>query len=110
MDLDALFPARDHPDAAHAAGVAAACARLGRDAEWLADDGYEHAIVAGVVDGARVAWVERRSQERRGWEDVDYFLRARAGDGATQEWTVDTYNPYFGCDVGHLRWHGDDLV
>lgn len=92
------------------AAIAAACARLGRPGEWVADDGYEHAIVGAAVDGERVAWVERRSRMDGGWEDVDYHLRARIGDEPLFEWIADTYNPYFGCDVGFMRWFGERVV
>lgn len=108
--VDPRFPPRHDLDLAQRAAIAQVCARIDRPEEWLADDGYEHTIVGGAVDGARTAWVERRSQLRGGWEDVDYFLRVRAGDALVREWVVDTYNPYFGCDVGELRFCGDTVA
>src|SRR5688572_20098835 len=106
METGALFPERDEIDAACAAGIAEACERLDCAHEWIADDGFEHQIVGGAVDGARVAWVEKRARSDGGWEDVEYRLRMRAGDVLVREWVVDTYNPHFGCDVGYLRWWG----
>lgn len=110
METDALFPERDEIDAACAAGIAEACERLDCAHEWIADDGFEHEIVGGAVDGARVAWVEKRARSDGGWEDVEYRLRMRAGDVLVREWVVDTYNPHFGCAVGYLRWWGEDVV
>ncbi len=92
------------------AAIAAACARLGVADEWIAEDGYEHAIVGAAVEGSRVAWVERRSRMDGGYEDIDYYLRARVGDERVLEWIVDTYNPYFGCDVGFMRWFGERVA
>jgi hypothetical protein len=110
MDVAALFPEREEADEAQEVAIAEVCARLGSPREWVADDGYEHTIVGGAVDGERVAWVERRSSGDEGWEDVDYFLRMRVGEVLVREWVVDTYNPYFGCDVGYLRWWGEDVI
>jgi hypothetical protein len=109
MDQHALFPERE--DDRDEQAIAAACARLDRPACWTAADGHEHAIVGAAVDGGRVAWVEKRAHTTAGgWEDVDYFLYLCAGDELLREWTVETYNPYFGCEVGHLRWWGDEVV
>lgn len=109
--LAAVFPpaldASQRPDD----GAAQACARLGRPREDVDEDGYEREILAGAVDGDRLAWVERRARTSPGgWEDVDYHLRVQVGDVITREWTVDTYNPYFGCDVGALRLYADTVV
>lgn len=90
--------------------IAAACARLGRPGEWIDEHGYEHAIVGAALDGPRVAWVERKSRTDGGWEDIDYHLRGRVGDEQALEWVVDTYNPYFGCTVGFMRWFGDRVA
>lgn len=98
----------EHEDAETA--IDEACARLGRPRRWVADDGYEHEIVGGAVDGARVAWVERRCQDDGGYEDVDYFLRVADGGDLARAWTVDTYNPYFGCDVHELSFWTDRVV
>ena len=110
MDLDEVFPHLDDA-AAGATGIAEACARLGCPNAWIADDAAEHEIVAGAVDGERLAWVERRALiPDSGWEDIEYTLCMRLGAGPVREWIVDTYNPYFGCTVGYMRWWGDSVV
>ncbi|WAS94181.1 hypothetical protein [Nannocystis punicea] len=110
MDVRELFPERDEIDEVQAAAIAAVAARLGMEREWLAEDDYIHEIVGGAIDGERVAWVERRTKDDGGWVDVDYSLRMRVGEVLVREWVVDTYNPYFGCDVGYLRWWGEAVV
>lgn len=108
MKMDALFP-DDEPDTTEA--IAAACARLGLPEEWSDAAGYEHSIVGGAVDGDRVAWVEQKSRTTSGgWQDVDFYLNMCAGDDLLREWMVETYNPYFGCTVHHLRWSGDEVL
>lgn len=110
MDVGALFPEWEEVGEEQAAAIAAVCARLGMEREWLTEDDYIHAIVGGALEGERVAWVEKVEKDDGGWVDVDYFLRMRVGATQVREWTVDTYNPYFGCEVGHLRWWDDSVV
>lgn len=109
MDLDEVLPFVDD-EAAEPTGIAEACARLGCPTMWIADDAAEHEIVAGAVDGERLAWVERRWLICGDYEDVEYTLCMRSGAGPMREWIVDTYNPYFGCTVGYMRWWGDSVV
>ncbi|MFY0536898.1 hypothetical protein [Nannocystis pusilla] len=110
MDVGALFPEWEEVGEEQPAAIAAVCARLGVEREWLTEDDYVHAIVGGAVEGERAAWVEKVEKDDEGWVDVDYFLRMRVGEAQVREWTVDTYNPYFGCEVGHLRWWDDAVV
>lgn len=92
----------DHEDEDEAA-IDEVCVCLGRPRQWLADDGFEHTIVGGAVDGPRVAWVERRCRDDGGWVDVEFCLRVRIAGALVRVWCVETYNPYFGCEVGLVR-------
>lgn len=87
-----------------------ACARLGWPRQWLAVDGHEHTIIAGAVDARRVVWVERRFRGDPTWDDVEYTLWVAVDGALTLAWTVETYNPYFGCEVGFLRLGADEVV
>ncbi|PCC71214.1 hypothetical protein SAMN02745121_04822 [Nannocystis exedens] len=108
--MGALFPEWDEVSEEQPAAIAAVCARLGVEREWLTKDDFIHAIVGGAVEGERVAWVEKVEKDDGGWVDVDYFLRMRVGETQIRERVVDTYNPYFGCEIGHLRWWDDAVV
>ena len=93
------------------AAIDEVCVRLERAREWVDADRRAHAIVGGAVDGDRIAWVERSELDAAGgWEDIDYTLRVTVDGAPVLEWIVDTYNPYFGCDVGHLRFAGEGVV
>jgi hypothetical protein len=86
--------------------------RLGRPPVRKDADGYEREIVGACVsaDGARLAWIEGRSKlVGRIW-DVEFVLHATVDGRETITWTVDTYNPFFGCAVGWMGWMGDDVV
>ena len=110
LDPDELFPSRDEPDEGMTAAIAAVCARLGRAIEVAGPGRARSTIVGGAIDGERVAWVEQRWQDA-GYPDIEeYTLTMRAGDGRERAWIVETYNPWFGCEVYLLRWFGDEVV
>jgi hypothetical protein len=83
---------------------------------WQDERGYEHAIEDEAVhpDKGHVAYVECRQKwiERDGrpWLDIEYRLKVRRDGRLALDWEIDTYNPAFGCEVGHLGWHGDWVV
>jgi len=91
---------------------------LGRPARYVDAEGYERAIVAAATHGltGALAYAERRSKRRRGYSrslrrwgylDIHFHLRVRERSGREAAWEVQTYNPYFGCDVRFLEWYGD---
>lgn len=64
--------------------------------------GQPRDVLDGDIDTfGRIAWIERA-------EDT-FFLRT-AGGGPEISREIETYNPYFGCDVHYMRWWGDDIV
>jgi hypothetical protein len=92
--------------------IAAVAVRLGRPARFKDAAGYEREIVGACVgaDGARLAWIEARSKWLANVMDVDFVLHATDRGRETITWTVETYNPFFGCEVGWMGWMGDDVV
>lgn len=86
---------------------------LGRSLRQLDETGYEREITAGCIHPTKgwPAWVESKCKELQGgmW-DVEYRLKALLDARVVIDWAVETYNPFFGCRVGHLAWHGDRVV
>jgi hypothetical protein len=81
--------------------------------EPYADEhGYLWQVTAAAVDeeAGRTAWVEWRERDAGRVVDAHYYLKARDGEGLVVRWEIETYNPYFGCRVGYLGWHGGDVV
>jgi len=107
IDVEELFPGREAPDEAMQAAIAAVCVRLGRAVD-VVRDGQVSTVVAGAIDGERVAWVEQRWRDA-GYEDIDGYELYVDGAGSRM-WEIDTYNPWFGCTIHFMRWYGDDLV
>lgn len=65
--------------------------------------GDDRGVVAGHIDAnGRIAWIEAA--------DGTFYLRT-AGPGVPRLFReIETYNPYFGCDVSYLQWWGDEVV
>jgi uncharacterized protein (TIGR02996 family) len=92
--------------------TAQAAAVLNRPVQFLDSAGYEMEITAAAVSlwTQAVAYVESRSKWIGELHDIRYHLRLRDPAGRTAEWEVESYNPYFGCDVRFLEWFGDVAV
>jgi hypothetical protein len=82
------------------------CAQLGRPAFLVDADGYECEIIdaAQSASGA-IAYVESRAKALDGGI-VDVSIRIHLVEGADRHDSVDieSYNPFFGCDVRRLEW------
>jgi uncharacterized protein (TIGR02996 family) len=89
-----------------------AATSLGRPVRFTDAEGYEMEIGAAVVctQTAAVAYVESRSLWRGHHHDIRYHLRICGVTGERVEWEVESYNPYFGCDVGFLEWYWDRVL
>jgi hypothetical protein len=88
------------------------CRALGRLPHFIDEDGYEHEVIAAALmpENERLGWVEYRSKDINGFVDIAFHLRARVRGKLVIEWEVETYNPYFGCQVEYLAWHGERIV
>jgi hypothetical protein len=86
--------------------------QLGRPVVYTDSEGYEREIVgAAAADGGRkMAWVEGRSKSIGNVMDVEFILHAKTSAADLPSWTVETYNPYFGCQVGYMGWSGEQVV
>ena len=87
---------------------------LGRDAFFVDKKGYECELIAAAIHEPtnRVAYVESRARERR-WTsmiDVSIKVHLREADGEDRSVDIESYNPFFGCDVGFSEWLGETAV
>lgn len=86
---------------------------LNRPVEFVDEQGYERLITAGAMDaeGTRLAWVENKSKEITSqYVDVEFRLKVMVDDQIVVDWVVQTYNPYFGCHVGYMAWHDQQVI
>jgi hypothetical protein len=86
--------------------------QLGRPVVYTDGQGHEREIIgAAAADGGRkMAWVEGRSKSVGKVMDVEFVLHASTSGVDLPSWTVETYNPYFGCEVGYIGWSGEQVV
>ena len=93
--------------------IAAVCERLERPVRIIDANGYEREITAAAVHPEEdwIAWVEYRCKEQRAhYLDIEFRLKARVDGREAIDWIVETYNPFFGCRVGYMAWHGERVV
>lgn len=86
---------------------------INRPVRFVDETGYEHEITAGAVDSTNqaVAWVQCKSKTlENGHVDIEFRLKAQADGRTVIDWVVETYNPYFGCDVRYMAWHDRRVV
>lgn len=85
---------------------------LDRPTRYVDGEGYEREIVAAAKCGLTraAAYVESRSRWHGQVQDISYHLHVRGSTGREAAWEVESYNPYFGCDVGFLEWYGDSVL
>ncbi len=99
----------DEPDAKEierAAGI------LGRPVRETDAEGYECEIVGAAVGGGAgsIAYVASRAKKQGQYVDIEFRLHLRAPGGTHNSWDVQTYNPYFGCDVRFFQWIGRHAI
>ena len=92
--------------------IAAAAKLLARPIQYFDSQGTEQEIIAATPirgDGA-LAYVATSAKDVG--SQVDISIRFHVRDAQSQETFADieSYNPYFGCDVRHLEWMGDAAV
>ena len=92
---------------------------LRRELTFIDESGYECELIAGAIsDNGCVAYVESRAKDvgphpngiagRR--IDVTIRIHLVAIDGTNRSVDVQSYNPFFGCDVRFFEWIGGTVV
>ena len=89
----------------------AACA-LHRDPYITDRDGYDCDILAAALhpDGSQLTYIEQRSKPGPSSVDVTIKIHHVSNDGDNRSEDIKSYNPFFGCNVRYLRWHGDSAL
>lgn len=96
------------------AAIATVCQRLKRELHFVDEKGYEQEVTAASVDQAhrRMAWVECHSKESKTahYVDVAFDLKVQVAERLVVDWEIETYNPYFGCQIELFVWTPEHLV
>ena len=94
-------------------------AQLGRPAFQIDEDGYECEIIGGAVhESGALAYVETRSkdvgynQHGAHQRKIDISIRVHSIDlgGKHDSADIESYNPFFGCDIRFFEWIADTAI
>lgn len=86
---------------------------LGRSAFFVDGDGYECEIIGAAIGACReIAFVESRAREEPSSDLVDISIRIHLVEpnGSHRSADIESYNPFFGCDVRYFEWIGRAAV
>ena len=94
------------------AQIAKASTLLGRDAFFVDDSGYECEIIAATVhpDEKRIVYVESRAKEIGDFVDIAIKIHYVDSNGLDQSVDIESYNPFFGCDVALIEWFDEQIA
>ena len=92
--------------------IVLAASLLGRDPFFEDDTGFECEIIAAAVhpNGKRIVYVESRAKEGAQFVDIAIKIHYVDGDGHDRAVDIESYNPFFGCDVGLIEWFNDEVA
>jgi hypothetical protein len=86
---------------------------LNRPVKYVDDDGFSVELQTGAIHPKKgwLVWIDYYEKKpEKGWTDCNYYLRVQINGQIAMDWTVETYNPYFGCHVAYIAWHEEVLV
>lgn len=83
-----------------------AAAILGRPVKYVDGKGYEQEIIAATAFGAtgELAYVACASKDLGNFVAVSFEFRVRDANGREVSSEIESYNPYYGCDVHFMEW------
>lgn len=92
--------------------VARVAHALDRHPYMTDQEGYDCDILAGAMhpETTQFTYIEQRSKTEPGGIDVTIKIHHVTDDGENRSEIIETYNPFFGCNVRHLQWHGNSVV
>lgn len=101
-------------DAPNPEAIEWAASILERETFFVDKRGYECELIAATVHSPtnRVVYVESRAKKRWWSSMVDITIKIHYVDANGKSASVDiqSYNPFFGCDVGMMEWINDDVA
>lgn len=92
--------------------ISLAARLLGREPFFTDAEGFECEIIAAAVhpDGKRIVYVQSRAKQGKQFVDITIKIHYVDNNGKTSAVDIESYNPFFGCDVGMLQWVNDEVA
>jgi len=87
------------------------CKRLKRKKSFVNSNGYEVEMIAAAQKSDHIfSWIESKAKDSNGTVDITFTLYLCENMKIVHSWNVETYNPYFGCDVSYMQWWGNEVI
>ena len=105
-----------HPQ--HPGSIAQAARLLGRNPFFVDENGYEREIIGAAIspNNGAIAYVETRAKDvgvnqyRERLLDVSIKVHIDDRTGNHLAADIESYNPFFGCDVRFFEWMGHSVL
>ena len=89
----------------------ALAARLGRSVCFVDESGYECELIGTALgEAGDVAYVESRAKDAGGYVDISIRIHWIDPAGRHESADIQSYNPFFGCDVRLFEWIGKTAI
>ena len=92
--------------------ISEAARLLGRPVQFVDSEGFEQEIISATPvrsDGA-LAYVTTSAKDVGPYIDITIRFHVRDARSQDVSSSIESYNPYFGCDVRYLEWMGSTAV
>lgn len=85
---------------------------LGRQSFCVDPQGFECEILAAAIHPGqkKMAYVESRAKEKGQFVDITIKIHYVDSNRKKHSIDIESYNPFFGCDVGFFEWYNDDVA
>lgn len=85
---------------------------LGRPVKYVDADGWEQEVIAATTfnSAGELAYVSCASRDQGDLVAVSFEFRVRDANGREISSEIESYNPYFGCDVHFMEWRERSAV
>ncbi len=73
--------------------------------------GFEYEVIAAAKHSEDIwGFLECKAKDDKGMVDITFTVYLSKQNKVVHSWEIESYNPYFGCDVSYIKWRSDSLV
>lgn len=83
---------------------------VGTEKEFTDENGYSHEIIALVKKNENLCIIESKAKHIGEMLDISIKCKINSNGELVKEQEIESYNPYFGCDVHYLDWIKDIAI
>ena len=83
---------------------------LGTDKEFSDQNNYLHEILAMAIKGDIVCVIESKEKQIKDLLDISIKCKIITNTDVIKEKDIESYNPFFGCEVHFIEWFEDSVI